>query len=335
MLKKFLCLLLLFVFFISALVEAKVSVKWYYRKDGTYVKSHYRSNPDGIKSNNYSSTDNPNTSSDLIRISGYYKKDGTYVSWHRRTKANETITDNRSYEWNNDYYNSEDNRSAKEKFASTISKDTSSLQEKEYLSKKKWVEEKQKIQKEYMNNYINDMKSSGKEFYDVSFKSYISFTTDDVTTATATCYLNSDLETETYTEDVKDCMSKKLKHYSDLLSLDYCNNYIDWEIKNWSCQCKIWDTYDSAIWKCISNSEKSSCPENSTLKNSLCYCNNWYELSSDQSSCIKPTYCEEDIKIVKWKEKYNGKKVFKSKKNWKKYFFKKWTSKWYFSDCYK
>lgn len=30
-------------------------VNGYYRKDGTYVRPHYRSNPDGIKSNNYGS----------------------------------------------------------------------------------------------------------------------------------------------------------------------------------------------------------------------------------------------------------------------------------------
>jgi hypothetical protein len=29
------------------------SVKGYYRKDGTYVRPHYRSNPDADKSNNY------------------------------------------------------------------------------------------------------------------------------------------------------------------------------------------------------------------------------------------------------------------------------------------
>ena len=28
-------------------------VNGYYRKNGTYVRGHYRSNPDGIKSNNY------------------------------------------------------------------------------------------------------------------------------------------------------------------------------------------------------------------------------------------------------------------------------------------
>lgn len=34
-------------------------VEGYHRKDGTYVRPHYRSNPDGIKSNNFSETGKP------------------------------------------------------------------------------------------------------------------------------------------------------------------------------------------------------------------------------------------------------------------------------------
>jgi hypothetical protein len=30
-------------------------VKGYYRRDGTYIRPHYRSNPDGVKWNNYGS----------------------------------------------------------------------------------------------------------------------------------------------------------------------------------------------------------------------------------------------------------------------------------------
>ncbi len=36
--------------------EAYVSVKGYYRKDGTYVRPHVRSNPNGLKYDNYSWT---------------------------------------------------------------------------------------------------------------------------------------------------------------------------------------------------------------------------------------------------------------------------------------
>ena len=35
-----------------------VHVKGYYRKDGTYVRPHVRSAPDGIKSNNYGPSQN-------------------------------------------------------------------------------------------------------------------------------------------------------------------------------------------------------------------------------------------------------------------------------------
>ena len=37
----------------SPLLARDVHVKGYYRKDGTYVRPHIRSSPDGIRSNNY------------------------------------------------------------------------------------------------------------------------------------------------------------------------------------------------------------------------------------------------------------------------------------------
>lgn len=36
----------------------RVYVKGYYRKDGTYVRPHYRSSPDSTKSNNYGKASN-------------------------------------------------------------------------------------------------------------------------------------------------------------------------------------------------------------------------------------------------------------------------------------
>lgn len=36
------------------LASADVFVNGYFRSNGTYVESHYRTNPDGIKWNNYS-----------------------------------------------------------------------------------------------------------------------------------------------------------------------------------------------------------------------------------------------------------------------------------------
>lgn len=47
---------------LSGIAFADVSVKGYYRKDGTYVAPHHRSSPDGDTSNNYSSAKN-NTNS--------------------------------------------------------------------------------------------------------------------------------------------------------------------------------------------------------------------------------------------------------------------------------
>jgi hypothetical protein len=52
--KKILIITLITLFFVPILfAEKRVPVKGYYRKDGTYVRPHYRSAPDGDKSNNY------------------------------------------------------------------------------------------------------------------------------------------------------------------------------------------------------------------------------------------------------------------------------------------
>jgi hypothetical protein len=56
--KTFFVLTILATVFISLpqVSEAYVSVKGYYRKDGTYVSPHVRSNPNGLKYDNYSYT---------------------------------------------------------------------------------------------------------------------------------------------------------------------------------------------------------------------------------------------------------------------------------------
>lgn len=72
------------VLFVCTLMQAAISfaapyrrsssdvyVSGYTRSDGTYVRSHYRSAPDGISSNNYGSWDYQNNSGD-----NHYKKYG-------------------------------------------------------------------------------------------------------------------------------------------------------------------------------------------------------------------------------------------------------------------
>ena len=53
----------LLIFLMADLLSARVRVRGYYRKNGTYVQPHYRTNPDGNPYNNYSfpGNYNPNT----------------------------------------------------------------------------------------------------------------------------------------------------------------------------------------------------------------------------------------------------------------------------------
>lgn len=69
-----------FFFLISLNIFSQVHVKGYYRKNGTYVQSHYRSLPNRTKSDNYSTKGN---------INPYTGKEGT-------KKVNRTKSDNYS-----------------------------------------------------------------------------------------------------------------------------------------------------------------------------------------------------------------------------------------------
>ena len=75
--KKILSMIVLIGFALVpfSLYAKDVYVKGYYRKDGTYVRPHIRSSPDGIKSNNYGPSQ---TSDELMNPrSRDYDKDGT------------------------------------------------------------------------------------------------------------------------------------------------------------------------------------------------------------------------------------------------------------------
>ena len=58
--KTKLLIFIILVQIVSFYVDAQVKVKGYYRKDGTYVKPHYRSSPDGNPKNNWSYPGNTN-----------------------------------------------------------------------------------------------------------------------------------------------------------------------------------------------------------------------------------------------------------------------------------
>jgi hypothetical protein len=59
-LSLFVGLSILFSTFGFAVADARVSVSGYYRKSGTYVAPHYRSDPDTSFSNNWSTKGNYN-----------------------------------------------------------------------------------------------------------------------------------------------------------------------------------------------------------------------------------------------------------------------------------
>lgn len=84
--KKLFVLLCCFIISISSVCTARVYVKGYYRKDGTYVAPHYRSDPDGIITNNYSYPGNYNPNTGKITGGSYsYYPSTTYSSYSYNT----------------------------------------------------------------------------------------------------------------------------------------------------------------------------------------------------------------------------------------------------------
>lgn len=71
----------------TADLAAQVHVKGYYRKDGTYVRPHYRSSPDGNPYNNWSYPGSTNpytgkvaTGNANTYLNNYYHRNGRYYS---------------------------------------------------------------------------------------------------------------------------------------------------------------------------------------------------------------------------------------------------------------
>lgn len=87
--KRFLSILLAFTFLLTPFVAfsvlpqdsfAYVSVKGYYRKDGTYVRPHVRSNPNGLKYDNYGYTPSQGLYNDSYGTRGSEWDTPTYIT---------------------------------------------------------------------------------------------------------------------------------------------------------------------------------------------------------------------------------------------------------------
>ncbi|WP_379969844.1 hypothetical protein [Epilithonimonas sp. UC225_85] len=104
----------LFVVLLSIYNYSQVSVRGYYRKNGTYVQPHVRTAPNSTVTDNYSyrGNYNPNTeytttssisspsksNYDKEWVDGYYRADGTYVSgYYRKKRATTTSSNNSNY----------------------------------------------------------------------------------------------------------------------------------------------------------------------------------------------------------------------------------------------
>ena len=75
-----LIIVLVAIFSITSLADAYVSVKGYYRSDGTYVRPHVRSNPNGLKYDNYSYTPSQGLYNDSYGTRGSYWDTPTYTT---------------------------------------------------------------------------------------------------------------------------------------------------------------------------------------------------------------------------------------------------------------
>jgi len=111
-------MLVLGLFVSTTQVEADVSVKGYYKKDGTYVRPHMRSDPDGIFDNNWSTKGN---------INPYTGEEGT------KTSPSDSESYDSSYDSSEDSYNdSEDSYSGEDIYSDDNSSDDSYYENSDY-----------------------------------------------------------------------------------------------------------------------------------------------------------------------------------------------------------
>lgn len=110
---------------LTAVADADVRVRGYYRKDGTYVRPHMRSDPDGVFENNWTTKGNvnpytgepgtlvnpPDRSSGSVdcdvRVRAYTRKDGTRVRSHMRSNPDGNFYNNWSTKGNVNPYTGE------------------------------------------------------------------------------------------------------------------------------------------------------------------------------------------------------------------------------------
>lgn len=86
--KRIIALSCLLVLAFAAVASADQYVNGYYRKDGTYVEPHYRSDSNGTKTDNWSSTGNVNP---------YTGKEGTKDPYSGNTGSGSSSG---NYKWN-------------------------------------------------------------------------------------------------------------------------------------------------------------------------------------------------------------------------------------------
>jgi len=106
--RKFLTILLALILSVGLSFGrgGSVSVRGYFRSNGTYVAPHFRSAPDGYFWNNYSAKGNVNPFTGTVGtklppvnygsdvwVNGYFRKDGTYVHGYYRSAPNGNTLD--------------------------------------------------------------------------------------------------------------------------------------------------------------------------------------------------------------------------------------------------
>src|SRR6478735_11525203 len=102
----FIALFVFLVFGATIQAQADVSVRGYYRKDGTYVRPHMRSDPDGNFNNNWSTKGNinPYTGEEGTKTSP--SDSGSYDSYY--DSSDESYYDSEdSYSNEDSYYDNE------------------------------------------------------------------------------------------------------------------------------------------------------------------------------------------------------------------------------------
>lgn len=167
-------LIVVILFFLSSTAFAAVYVKGYYRKDGTYVRGHYRSNPNSIVTDNWSYKGNINPYTGKVGTNSYSSSTKSSTSTNSTATILPSLSDSNNQ---NEFYESETYSFAHDSYSlSQTNAEISNMQTIEVSSNETIIQDSQIVIPSYTKTAQDNTDTNKyKDFFNVDKVSIIPF----------------------------------------------------------------------------------------------------------------------------------------------------------------